>query len=146
MKNAQALLTSRIVLMGTMPYLVVPQLRDGKSVGSCVLRAKMPVKIGCLQAWGRIELNPYHIPSCLKVITTNTAGMIGITRTLDLSSPFYDSILLSIISGSIGIPIETDLQFQRAFSASFDRLPLLSYTIQRGPLCIRDPYRLKSFC
>ena len=33
MKNAQALLTSRIVLMGTMPYLGVPQLRDGKSVG-----------------------------------------------------------------------------------------------------------------
>ena len=129
MKNAQALLTSRIVLMGTMPYLVVPQLRDGKSVGSCVLRAKMPVKIGCLQAWGRIELNPYHIPSCLKVITTNTAGMIGITRTLDLSSPFYDSILLSIISGSIGIPIETDLQFQRAFSAFFDRLPSGSQTV-----------------
>jgi len=30
--------------------------------------------------------------------------------------------------GSIRIPIETDLQFQRAFSPSFGTLPFASYT------------------
>ena len=34
--------------------------------------------------------------------------------------------------GSIRIPIKTGLQFQRAFSAFFDRLPLCSYASTRG--------------
>ena len=36
--------------------------------------------------------------------------------------------------GSIRIPIETNSEFQRAFSASFDRLPLKAHTNSRGPL------------
>jgi hypothetical protein len=38
--------------------------------------------------------------------------------------------------GAIRLPIETDLQFQRAFSPSFDRLPYVTPLFQRAPLCI----------
>lgn len=38
--------------------------------------------------------------------------------------------------GSIRIPIKKGLQFQRAFSAFFDRLPLYTYTNARDHLCV----------
>jgi len=37
--------------------------------------------------------------------------------------------------GFIRIPIEMNIEFQRAFSPSFDRLPIENPSFQRGALC-----------
>ena len=42
-----------------------------------------------------------------------------------------------VLQGSLPTPIETDIEFQRAFSASFDRLPSMSYRTTRGPLVFK---------
>jgi len=46
----------------------------------------------------------------------------------------YEIIESDKLLGSIRIPIETDLQFQRAFSPSFDRLPIERTGFGRAPL------------
>ena len=44
--------------------------------------------------------------------------------------------ITDVIKGSIRIPIETDLEFQRAFSGSFQWLPMRSPLSGRGALAI----------